>query len=461
MMMACAFQLPYGRLYTFYSPKSIFLSSIALFEIGSLICGVAPTSSCLICGRAIAGLGSAGIFSGTMVVMIDLIPLAKRPILQGLMGVVFLVASVVGPLLGGVFTDDLSWRWCFYLNLPIGGVTIVLILCFLRLPLPTEDRRDLKERSSLRSIIDQLDPIGTLLLLASTVCLLMVLQWGGSKYSWSDARIIVLLILFGILTIGFILVQIWKQENATIPPRILTYRSVTASAFFAFCQTGSMTVIVVYLPTWFQAIRNVDAIESGLRLLPLILAIVASSIMAGAFTQITGYYTPVMISCSVLMACGAGLMTTFTTTTDRAGWIGYQVLFGYGVGLGQQQSGMAAQVELPAKDVPTGVSLKFFGQQLGGAVFVSVAQNVLSTGLVSGLDADPSIPEGDSTLVLDAGATGLQTLFPARLLPVVLAVYNDALVGVFKVALGLACVSVVGAFLTRWKSVKGKNVKGA
>jgi MFS family permease len=462
MMTACAFQLPFGRLYTFYSPKWIFLSSVALFEAGSLLCGVAPTSSCLIVGRAIAGFGSAGIFSGSMVVMVNIVPLPKRPTLQGFMGVVILISSIVGPLLGGLFTEKLSWRWCFYINLPIGGATIILILFFLRLPDHTENHGDtLEGTASVRKTIDQLDPIGTTFLLGLTVCLLLALQWGGSKYTWADARIIVLLTLFALLTICFASVQIWKQENATIPPRILAYRSVTASAFFAFCQTGSMTVIVFYLPTWFQAILHVDAIESGIRLLPLILAVVIASIMAGGFTQITGYYTPVMIACTVFMACGAGLMTTFSTTSDKAHWIGYQVLFGYGVGLGQQQSGMAAQVVLPEKDVPTGISLKFFGQQLGGAIFVSVAQNVFSNGLVSGLKNYPSIPNLNSTLILNTGATELQKYFPENLLPTVLTVYNEALVGAFKVALGLACMSLIGALLTEWKSIKGKYIKGA
>lgn len=460
-MTACAFQLLYGRLYTFYNRKWTFLGSIAVFEIGSLICGVAPTSSCLIAGRAVAGLGSAGIFSGSMMVMVDVIPLPKRPMLQGFMGLIFLVSTLIGPILGGAFTEYLSWRWCFYINLPIGGATIILLLFFLHLDQPVKLQADTEERPLLQKLVDRFDPIGTLLILTSVICLLTALQWGGSKYAWSDARIVVLWILFGLLTIAFAWVQIWKQENATLPPRILSYRSVTASAFFAFCQTGSMTVLVLYLPTWFQAIEGVDAVESGIRLLPLILGTVISSITAGGFTQTLGYYTPVLIACSIIMSCGAGLMTTFTTTTQKAHWIGYLFLFGFGTGLGQQTSGFAAQVELPAKDVSTGVSLKFFGQQLGGAVFVSVAQNLFSGNLVSGMEANPHIPSIDATRILTIGATELQDFFPPDLLPLILIVYNNALINVFEVALGLACISLIGALLTKWKSVKGKNLKGA
>ncbi|KAI9744720.1 MAG: hypothetical protein M1818_001645 [Claussenomyces sp. TS43310] len=455
MITGCAFQLIYGRIYTFYSPKWIFLSSIGLFELGSLVCAVAPNSPAFIVGRAIAGLGSAGIFSGGIVVMVHIIPLRKRPIYQGFMGAVFLISSVIGPLLGGAFTTNVTWRWCFYINLPIGGVTILLILFFLKLP-------DMKKKDeaplSLRQKIDRLDPIGTACFLPGIVCLLLALQWGGSTYAWGSWRVVLLFILSGLLAIAFVVVQIWKQENATLPPRILKYRSVTSTTFFAFCTSGSMTTIIVFLPTWFQAIQGVDAVESGIRMLPLILALVVSSIMAGGFTNGFGYYTPTLIACSVLMSVGAGLLSTFSISTNHAHWIGYQVLFGYGVGLGQQQAGLAAQVVLPPKDVATGVSLKFFGQQLGGAIFISVSQSVLSNKLASSLSYLPNL---DPAQVVNLGATELRHYVSPDLLPAVLVAYNHALDSVFRVALVLACISLLGALLTEWKSVKGKNLKGA
>jgi hypothetical protein len=216
-------------------------------------------------------------------------------------------------------------------------------------------------------------------------------------------------------------------------------------------------VLVYFLPVWFQAIEGVTAIESGIRVLPLIIALVLSSIIAGGTVSALGYYTPFLIACSVIMAVGAGLMTTFKVDTRKAIWIGYQVIFGFGIGLGQQQAGLAAQTVLPVADVPVGVSLKFFGQQLGGAVFVSVGQNILSTKLVSGLAGLLNL---DAQVIISLGATELRNYVRAEDLGKVLRVYNHALDDVFVVATVLASLSIFGAVLTEWKSVKGKNLKG-
>jgi hypothetical protein len=165
-----------------------------------------------------------------------------------------------------------------------------------------------------------------------------------------------------------------------------------------------------------------------------------------------------LIACSVIMSVGAGLMTTFRVDTSKAIWIGYQIIFGFGIGLGQQQAGLAAQTVLPAVDVPTGVSLKFFGQMLGGAIFVSVAQNALSTKLIAGLADFPNL---DAKVVVSLGATELRSCVGPEHLGEVLRVYNQAIDDVFMVATILAALSLLGAVLVEWKSVKGKNLKGA
>jgi MFS family permease len=171
--------------------------------------------------------------------------------------------------------------------------------------------------------------------------------------------------------------------------------------------------------------------------IPFVLALVVGSIFAGACTQRFGYYVPFMLACAVIVPIAAGLFTTFQTDTGHAKWIGYQVLVGFGIGLGMQQSSMAAQTCLEKIDVPTGVSLMFFGQQLGGTVFVSVGQNILSSRLISALAA-ARIPGLDPRIVINA----------------VLKAYNHAVTNVFDVAVGTGCVLIVGALAMEWRSVK-------
>jgi len=355
---------------------------------------------------------------------------------------------------------------CFYINLPVGAITIFLTTCFLGTkrygPLGV-DGEEAEVKLSLREKVDRLDPIGTLFFLPSIVCLLLALTWGGSKYSWSNARIIVLLVLFGLLAIGFSIVQVWKQENATLPPRILKYRSVTAASFFAFCISGAMTLVAYFLPTWFQAIQGVDAFESGIRTLPLIISLLVASIISGGLTSKIGYYTPFLILSASIMAIGGGLMTTFKVHSPRAVWIGYQICFGFGIGLGQQQAGLAAQTVLPSKDVSTGVALKFFGQSLGGAIFVTVGQSVLSNKLVKNLTKIPGLisshPEVDPSQIVSLGALELREFFGLQYSDEVILAFNNSLDSVFQVGMIVSCLALVGALLVEWKSIKGMELK--
>lgn len=327
--------------------------------------------------------------------------------------------------------------------------------------LPTNNNKTEEEsqaaKLSTREKIEQLDRIGTICFLPGVVCLLLALQWGGSAYAWNDARIIELWVLFGVLMTAFAGVQVWKQEYATLPPRILKYSSVTTSTFFAFCISGSLTVIVYFLPVWFQAIQGVSAIESGVRLLPVIVALVVSSIIAGGSVSAVGYYTPFLIACSIVMSVGAGLLTTFKVDSRKAIWIGYQAIFGFGIGLGQQQAGLAAQTVLLSKDVPIGVSLKFFGQQVRGAIFVSVGQNVLSTKLVAGLAGLPNL---DAQVIISSGATDLRKYVGLEHLREVLGVYKYTLDSVFRVSMIMACLSFAGAVLTELEECQRQEPQG-
>ncbi len=240
LLTCCAFMLLLGKIYTFVNPKWCYLASLGIFEIGSAVCGAAPNSTAFIIGRAVAGLGNAGLFQGVVVIIVYFVPLHKRPQYMGIMGSVFGIASSVGPLLGGAFTDGPGWRWCFYINLPCGAVVFVLLAIFLRIP-PEMLRR---EPTTWKEKVTRMDPVGTFLFLPCIICLLLALQWGGVTYNWSNARIVVLLILAGLLFIAFIVVQRWKADNATVPGHIFLSRSILAGSWFSFCNGAAMQTMI-------------------------------------------------------------------------------------------------------------------------------------------------------------------------------------------------------------------------
>lgn len=339
-------------------------------------------------------------------------------------------------------------RWCFYINLPIGAFVLVFLYFVVDDTKPALGDLTLKEKLS------RVDIPGTIVFVPCIVCLLLVLQWGGSTYAWSDGRIIALFVVLGVLLIVFIGIQIWQQESATVPPRIAKNRTIMAGFFYSFCIGSSFMVAVYYLSIWFQAVKGDSAIRSGYSTLPFILSLVVGSILSGIFVSKVGYYNPSIIAASVLASIGAGVMTLFRPTTAHPMWIGVQVLYGFGIGIGMQQTNIAAQTVLDKKDAPTGISVVFLGQGLGGAISVAMAQTILNSRLISGLSGLGGV---SGEVVVNTGATNLRTLFNAAQLDVVLKVYNQGIVEVFQAATAFACLSIIGALVIEWKSTKSQD----
>ncbi|KAK4193046.1 major facilitator superfamily domain-containing protein [Podospora australis] len=445
LLANCAFLLGFGKLYTLFSVKAVFLTAIVLFEIGSAVCGAAPSSVAFIIGRAISGVGAAGIVSGSIVTIIYTVPLHKRAIYQGIFAAMFGIASVLGPVLGGAFTSKLSWRWCFYINLPFGAVTIGFIGLLLQMPDRETTKLPLKEK------ILQMDILGTCALLPGTVALLLALQWGGLEYAWSDHRVIAFLVLGAILLICFVAIQICRPDTATVPPRIVQQRSMVAACWAGALTNAHMMVFIYFLPIYFQAIKHATPIDSGLSLLPTCLVLVLACIIGGLCTTVMGYYNPFLLAGIAISCVGAGLLTTLQIDTDMPHWAGYQAIYGIGLGLGMQTPNLAAQTVLPANDVPVGNALILFVQYMGGAIFLSVAQNVLNNRLAEKLGG----LEGFSRKLLKTnGATTIIEQFPESVRGQALVGYHEALREVFRVGLILACLTMVGAVFMEWKSIR-------
>ncbi|KAF2439234.1 MFS general substrate transporter [Karstenula rhodostoma CBS 690.94] len=451
LLFVSGFQLFFGRLYSFLNMKWLFIACVVVFEIGSLISAVAPTSAGLIAGRAISGFGASGIFTGALTTISTVVPLARRGMFIGLITAVYGVASIVGPLLGGALTDHASWRWCFYINLPLGGVTILILIFCLQFP-PSPP----KETKTWKEYVLRFDPIGTILFAPSIICLLIALQWGGTTYAWGDGRIIALFVVFGVLLLGFAVVQPLMKDNATLNTKVMTSRHTMCAALYAFCVSASFFVMAYFIPIWFQAIRGASAVRSGIDLLPFMISIILSIMSGGFLVSKIGWYNPFMFAPITLGAVGAGLIYTWDIDTPTSRLIGYQILFGLGVGLGIQQAIVAVQSGKNI-DIPSGIALLCFAENFGGAVFVSVAQNLWANKLAEKLQ---NIANIDPARVVKTGATEINSLTqdPDTLRSIRVA-YNDALSQPFLVALILLCIATIGTLGVDWNNIKAKDEK--
>ncbi|CZR57174.1 related to aflatoxin efflux pump AFLT [Phialocephala subalpina] len=451
LLTATALQPTFGRIYTIFSIKMTFLTAIALFELGSLVCATAPTSKALIVGRAVAGIGSGGIFSGSVVILAYCLPLRKRPAAFGLIGGMWGIASVAGPLLGGTNSDHVSWRWCFYINLPIGAIAIVVIAFVLHI-----HRENNPDNLPYHQRILKLDLIGASLIIPTVVMLLLALQWGGSTYPWNSAKIIGLFCGFGGMLIIFVYSQLRLEDKATLPPRLFKNRNVVLALAFAMFFGSAFFALIFYLAIYFQSIKGSSATHAGIQLLPLLISTVLSSIATGGLITAIGYYVPLMLFCMILFSIGAGLITTFGIDTTFARWFGYQIIAGAGVGVGFQGGIITVQTVLPLRDVPVATACVSFFQTLGGALFISVAQTLFQNGLLSGIRTySPSL---NPQAFLHSGATEIRTLLAEMhqedQLQGVLRAYQDGLRHTFWITAACAIAAFFCAAGLEWKSVK-------
>ncbi|KAL9107727.1 MAG: hypothetical protein Q9227_007442 [Pyrenula ochraceoflavens] len=450
LLTTTSLQPSFGKVYTYFNVKWTYIIALILFEAGSVLCAAATTSKMLIGGRALAGVGASALFSGSMTIIGYTVTLRKRAIYIALLSSMFGIASVVGPILGGAFTDKLTWRWCFWINLPVGGIAIAAVFFFFKNPDRKESKLTFKEK------IGQIDILGAGLLICAIVCLLLALQWGGSVYPWSNSKVWGCLLGFGLILIAFLVVQIKRRETATIPYNILLQRTVGACALFSAFLAMAIYTQIYYLPFYFQAVKGTTAEGSGIRTIPFLVSNTIASVVVGGSITAIGPYVPFLYLGSTIYVVGSGLLYTLTVSSSAGRWIGYQILAGAGSGACIQIPFIAVQVVLSKKDMPSGNAIAVFFNTLGGAISVSIAQNIFTNSLVKNIPK--YAPGANAAKIIAAGATHVREVTPPRLLAGVLLAYDKAVTRTFILPIAVGGLAFLTCALFEWKTVKGRNL---
>lgn len=441
----------HGQLCTLIPVKWIFLVNIAIFELGSLFCAVAPSMNFLIFGRAFAGVGGAGLFVSALNIIAESIAVRQRSLVFGGLSAIFGVASVTAPILGGVFSDKVTWRLCFYINLPLGVITIITGLFILDAKTPSKVAAG-DTRVWWRRILSA-DWIGSGLTLATFTLLLLALQIGGNTAPWNSGEVIGIFVGFAVL---FILTGLWSWymgPKAALPLVLFTRRTQVGVCIHTFMMMLTNLVATYFLPLAFQAVRRASAVMSGVDIIPFMISKVLVSIITGWIIARIGHYWGFIFVGPCLTAVGAGLLFSLQDSLPTGKVIGYQILYGIGFGASlnftmiavQQDYAQAGLKHLTAQATALVTVFQFLGGDLGisiaGAIFVNklssnlalLAPSADAKALFSSVTAIFDLPPNEQAGAIEAFSRSLSVIYALSIAAAGLAVLACSLIKSFDV----------------------------
>ncbi|MEV7450575.1 DHA2 family efflux MFS transporter permease subunit [Streptomyces nigra] len=432
----------WGKLGDQYGRKRLYQIAIVIFLVGSALCGMAQDMTQLIAFRALQGLGGGGLIVLSMAIVGDIVPPRERGRYQGLFGAVFGATSVLGPLLGGVFTEHLSWRWVFYVNLPVGAVALIVIALVLHIP-----------RRSTKHVIDYL---GTVLIAAVATGLVLVASLGGTTWGWGSAQIVALAVASVMLAFVFVAVE-RRAAEPVLPLKLFRVRTFTLSAVISFIVGFAMFGAMTYLPTFLQVVQGISPTLSGVHMLPMVAGMLLSSTGSGQIVSRTGRWKVFPIAGTGVTAVGLLLLHQLDAGSSTALMSVYFFVFGLGLGLVMQVLVLIVQNAVPYEDLGVATSgatfFRSIGASFGVAIFGTVFASRLDDLLVDAFRG-VRLPPGSSLEGLEADPRGIAEL-PAALRPAALDAYATAITDVFLYAVPVALLGFVLAWFLREDKLRG------
>ena len=427
-ILASTIMLPvYGKLGDQIGRKSLFIFAIAVFIVGSVIGGLSGDMTWLIIGRTVQGLGGGGLMILAQAIIADVVPARERGKYMGIMGGVFALATVAGPLLGGWFTEGIGWRWAFWMNVPLGVLAIASAMFFLKLPRPP--RRQL-----------ELDIAGMILIGVTSICLVLTTSWAGSTYAWSSPVIIGLVAVSLIAGCSFFLVE-RRAAEPIMPIQLFKQRNFNLTTSAGLIIGIAMFGAMAYMPTYLQMVTGANATQSGLLMIPMMAGLLATSIGSGQLVSRTGRYKWLPITGTTIVAVSLYLLSTMTPATAVPILCGYLALMGVGLGMGMQLLVLIVQDTFPGAMVGTATAANNYFRQIGAALGSAVVGSLFVSRLSEALTS--TLPASDGAGSSNSFTPSLVQSLPPEVQTIIVNAYNQALTPIFLLLVPLVLIAVV------------------
>ncbi|KAI0832166.1 putative multidrug resistance protein fnx1 [Hypoxylon sp. FL0890] len=458
LLTTTAFTPIFGQTANIFGRSALTLLAIAIFAIGSAIAGPAPTLGAIVAGRAIQGIGCAGLNTMVEMVVCDLVPLRERGKFMGFIFAIYAVSTIIGPLVGGAFATYVTWRWVFYINLPLSGLTFGMVVISLKaLPKGTS--------SVAKSSIARIDFAGNALLVTSITSILLALTWGGEQFPWSSWRTILPLVL-GLVGLPLFLLFETRVPEPTTPLRLFTNRTSLAGFWCAFIHNMLIFWVLFALPIYFQAVLNFSAFRSGVSIMPTAAVFAPITIVSGGVMSKLGRYRPLLMVGFAFIPISIGLLTRLNETTTTGYWAGIQIIGSVGYGIITPVTLPTILTPLAESDVAVGTAtwafMRGFGTIWGAAVplavFNSKAAELASARLSNNEGVRAALSNGGAYSLAAGGSlnSALNLDSDPALAAVVKGIYVDSLKLSWQVALAFALIGFLLTFVVKELHMRGE-----